>query len=149
MDRYGELTEELLACFSRRTPGLVTNVFANLSYREPQQQRYWSRARTISATQAAKPANFTGLSAKPCRGQQRKNKVSRMLLPLLALALSLSFGNTIPTEQKTLISQPGNVEISTGGQDAVKGRALQGRFLHITGTPDRDPAAAWWSPSDI
>ena len=92
---------------------------------------------------------FIGLSAKPCRGQQRENKVSRMLLRLLALALSLSFGNTIPTEQKTLISQPNNVEISTGGQDAVKGRALQGRFLHITGTPDRDPAAAWWSPSNI
>ncbi|KAL2042821.1 hypothetical protein N7G274_004581 [Stereocaulon virgatum] len=55
-----------------------------------------------------------------------------MFLRLLVFALSLSFGITIATSQKPLSLQYNTVETSKDGQDAAKGRALQGRFLHIT-----------------
>jgi len=56
-----------------------------------------------------------------------------MLLRFLALTTCLNYGSTAPTEQKTLIVEA--VEDATIGGVApkAKGRALQGRFLHITG----------------
>ncbi len=55
-----------------------------------------------------------------------------MLLRLLALATCLSYGSTAPTEQKPLIVKAMEDGVMGVASD-TKGRALQGRFLHITG----------------
>jgi len=56
-----------------------------------------------------------------------------MLLRLLALATCLSYGSTAPTEQKPLILEAVEDAIIGGVAPNAKSRALQGRFLHITG----------------
>ena len=62
-----------------------------------------------------------------------------MLWNFLIFALCLSYGSTLPTDQKLLIAKP-YTESTPENRVTTKHRALQGRYLHITGTACFQPA---------
>lgn len=64
---------------------------------------------------------------------QYSHSLSKMLWQYLTLFLFIGYGSTHPTEQKPIIADP-KTKSTPSGPVIVKDRALQGRFLHITGT---------------
>jgi len=59
--------------------------------------------------------------------------LNKMRWNLLAFGVCLSLGTTLPTEQAPLLAEPVEKAPVPESATAAKDRALQGRFLHITG----------------